>query len=89
MKPKTEKNSAANEVQLELKYCERCGGLWLRPVGSGQIYCVGCGREVSQMPPASRQSERVRVPKGPQWGADGGEFEEDEEMDLDARGGEL
>ena len=22
------------EIQVELKYCERCGGLWLRPRGA-------------------------------------------------------
>jgi hypothetical protein len=39
----SEKDGAgANQTQLELKYCERCGGLWLRPVGGGQIYCAGC-----------------------------------------------
>jgi hypothetical protein len=29
-------------VGLELKYCERCGGLWLRPRGSPRIYCRPC-----------------------------------------------
>ena len=23
------------EIHVELKYCERCGGLWLRPQGAG------------------------------------------------------
>lgn len=31
-------------VQLELKYCERCGGLWLRPRGSGLVFCGSCAR---------------------------------------------
>jgi len=30
------------EMEVELKYCERCGGLWLRPVGGRQIYCPPC-----------------------------------------------
>jgi hypothetical protein len=89
MKDKAGKTSDANEVKFELKYCERCGGLWLRPVGSGQIYCLACGREMAELPPGSRHSERVRVPRGPQWGVNGGEFEEDEEVDMDAPGGEV
>jgi Zn-finger nucleic acid-binding protein len=35
MKAKARK-SRANELQFELKYCERCGGLWLRPAGGGR-----------------------------------------------------
>jgi len=27
-------------IQLELKYCERCGALWLRWRGAREIYCV-------------------------------------------------
>lgn len=41
------------KMSLELKYCERCGGLWLRPAGGGQIYCVSCARQIAEMPPAS------------------------------------
>lgn len=29
-------------VQMELKYCERCGGLWLRLRGSEMVYCPPC-----------------------------------------------
>lgn len=32
----------SNAVQMELKYCERCGGLWLRLKGSELIYCPSC-----------------------------------------------
>ena len=31
-----------SEIQMELKYCERCGGLWLRPAGTDGVYCAGC-----------------------------------------------
>ena len=30
------------EIQVELKYCERCGGLWLRPQRSEGIHCASC-----------------------------------------------
>ncbi len=29
-------------VELELKYCERCGGLWLRERGVQTPYCASC-----------------------------------------------
>ena len=37
-------NELANVIQLELKYCERCGGLWLRRKGSDLVFCVSCTR---------------------------------------------
>ena len=37
-------------VELELKYCERCAGLWVRPVGSDGSYCARCE---AQMRPAN------------------------------------
>lgn len=47
------KVNVEEKMSLELKYCERCGGLWLRPAGGGQIYCVSCARQIAEMPPAS------------------------------------
>jgi Zn-finger nucleic acid-binding protein len=41
------------ERSLELKYCERCGGLWLRPAGGEQIYCTTCARAMGELPPSS------------------------------------
>ena len=29
-------------IQLELKYCERCGALWLRPRDSEVAFCGKC-----------------------------------------------
>jgi hypothetical protein len=29
-------------IQMELKYCERCGALWLRLTGSDHIFCSPC-----------------------------------------------
>ena len=92
MKSKAKENSA-NESSLELKYCERCGGLWLRPAGGGQVYCVACAQAMGELPPApcGRESLRgPRMPQGPRWGVD----ESDDEgyadygdLDLDAAGG--
>jgi hypothetical protein len=30
------------EKNVELKYCEGCGGLFLRAPGAGIVYCGGC-----------------------------------------------
>ena len=38
-------------MKLELKYCERCGGLWLRPEGSDLILCAGCARVMAGLVP--------------------------------------
>ena len=37
--------------KLELKYCERCGGLWLRPIRTETIYCASCAAAVNDLPP--------------------------------------
>lgn len=34
---------------LELKYCERCGGLWLRPQAADGVYCGGCRAYLAAM----------------------------------------
>jgi hypothetical protein len=82
------KSISTNEVSLELKYCERCGGLWLRPVGGEQIYCVACGRAMAELPPADCEIGNSRVPRGPRLAIDAGEFEAHEEgTGIDAVGG--
>ena len=49
-------------LQLELKYCERCGGLWLRVKGTHEIYCSSCAATVSDVA-ISRKSKRApRLP---------------------------
>ena len=55
-------------VEVELKYCERCGGLWLRPVGSERVYCGTCAPKMADLP--GKRPNRVRLPNG-----DGGDFE--------------
>jgi Zn-finger nucleic acid-binding protein len=54
------KSVKPKESALELKYCERCGGLWLRPVGGGQIYCGICARAMAELPPPSTEVRRPR-----------------------------
>jgi hypothetical protein len=38
-------------VALELKYCESCGGLWLRPKGDAGVYCMPCDSIMAELPP--------------------------------------
>jgi hypothetical protein len=37
-----------NNVKYELKYCERCGTLKLRPISSTTNYCLLCERLLSR-----------------------------------------
>lgn len=41
----------AGSVQLELKYCERCGGLWLRLRGSDLVFCSACAKSMAGLWP--------------------------------------
>jgi hypothetical protein len=45
-------------VGLELKYCEQCGGLWLRRQGSQECYCAGCARFLEEMPSPPADNRR-------------------------------
>jgi Zn-finger nucleic acid-binding protein len=49
-------------IRLELKYCERCGGLWLRERGTGKVYCAACTSEVSEFSLGGRRISRPRLP---------------------------
>jgi hypothetical protein len=37
-------------LELELKYCERCGTLWLRLRGSEVVVCRSCARALAGLP---------------------------------------
>lgn len=52
----------AKIVQLELKYCERCGGLWFRPLGCGEIYCAACAVEMLNVAFSGRRKNSPRLP---------------------------
>jgi len=34
-------------LELELKYCELCGTLWLRLLGSEVVVCAACARALA------------------------------------------
>jgi Zn-finger nucleic acid-binding protein len=47
-------------IQLDLKYCERCGGLWLRPYGTDGVYCAACSAYFAERPKAKDAPSRKR-----------------------------
>jgi len=58
------------EVKIELKYCERCGGLFLRHASDPEVYCGPCAPEVRDMaaprkkPAASERWNRAMAEVG-------------------------
>lgn len=42
-------------IEVELKYCERCGGLWLRRRGAAEVYCHICGPKMAEFPEARKK----------------------------------
>lgn len=50
-------------LKLELKYCEGCGALLAREVGSGKTYCAVCQRLLVEMelPRFVHSRPRMRV----------------------------
>ena len=57
---KRNRKDSEKTVRLELKYCEHCGGLWLRECGAGVVYCVNCLPRIAELP-AARKSEKERI----------------------------
>jgi Zn-finger nucleic acid-binding protein len=63
MKSKSGRETTGDESQLELKYCERCGGLWLRPAGAEHVYCSRCEPEMAELPAVVRKRAKSRKTK--------------------------
>lgn len=54
------------EVAVELKYCERCGGLWLRRPREDVVYCGRCRAQLTALLRTGRgRDSKTRVPKNP------------------------
>jgi hypothetical protein len=45
--------------KVELKYCERCGGLWLRPEAADGVYCASCKVSLASRPDPGRSFVRT------------------------------
>ncbi len=46
---------------LELKYCERCGALWLRRAESQESYCRLCFAQMKDSPRMQKRKKNCRV----------------------------
>lgn len=53
--------SAEAIIHFELKYCERCGGLWLRRRETAAVYCSPCARQITEI---TRRRLRRQTPGG-------------------------
>jgi hypothetical protein len=53
----------SGSIELELKYCERCGGLGLRPKGSDLVFCTGCARAMAGLTPNLARHRRDTKPR--------------------------
>jgi hypothetical protein len=62
-------NSNQFIIRMELKYCERCGGLWLRRESSGSIFCDPCEHAEKLMPMRRARGPRVGVQNDFELGA--------------------
>jgi hypothetical protein len=49
-------------IQLELKYCERCGGLWFRMRSSPEVYCANCAIAMADVALPSKSRRHPRLP---------------------------
>lgn len=55
--------TGGSKAQLELKYCERCGVLWIRSQGKSEVYCGSCRARMADMPrPVEERSSKPRLP---------------------------
>lgn len=62
-------------LELELKYCERCGTLWLRLRGSDVVVCRACARALAGLAgwPANRRVQHTEpVPVESAFWSEGG-----------------
>jgi Zn-finger nucleic acid-binding protein len=46
---------------VELKYCERCGALWLRNAGRDESYCAVCFMQMKDTPQPKKRKNPVRA----------------------------
>jgi Zn-finger nucleic acid-binding protein len=84
-----DENTRRKEVRVELKYCERCGGLWLRECGTGEVYCGTCRAQVADLPIPKKKPQRVGLPVKRSSMVEDYKFKngKDDSPDLEAAGG--
>ena len=52
-----------NQTRMELKYCEHCGGLYVRECGAA-AYCANCQGKVDELPLPKKRPGRLMLPVG-------------------------
>jgi hypothetical protein len=48
-------------IEMELKYCERCGGLWLRTRGTAEVYCPPCAPKMQEHANSQKRRGQLRM----------------------------
>jgi hypothetical protein len=78
-----------SEVRVELKYCERCGGLWVRECGTGEVYCGRCLAQIADLPIPKKKPHHVGLPVRQSSLVEDYEFKNgvDDSSDFEAAGG--
>ncbi len=74
---RSDHNGEENVLGVELKYCEHCGGLWVRECGAGTVYCEKCQPKVADLPAAKTKRGRLALPVRPHTALEDYEFEID------------
>jgi hypothetical protein len=76
-------------IRVELKYCEHCGGLWVREPGAG-VVCGNCAAQVADLPlPKKKAGGRLVLPVRGHTLVEEYAFEDEdgEGLDFEAAGG--
>ena len=83
----TRNHKENGNVRMELKYCEHCGGLWVRE-GGGGAYCEKCEEKVADLPIPKKRPGKVMLPLAKRAVLDDYETESpDETPEFEAAGG--
>ena len=84
-----DENGKKGPVGVELKYCEHCGGLFVRERSAGVVYCEMCKPKVADLPiPKRKAPGRLQLPVGRRTEVEKYRAEGDcETNDLEAVGG--
>jgi len=86
---KSNQDEENKTVRKELKYCEHCGGLWLRECGAGVVYCENCQPRVADLPIPKKKPGRIKIPVRPHTQVEDYAVErwDEDETEFEAAGG--
>jgi hypothetical protein len=82
------KDTNKGTMRMELKYCEHCGGLWVREGGAG-VYCEKCQPKVADLPKPKKRPGKIKLAIGSRPAVETYEREDPDEntWDFEAVGG--